>query len=321
MSDSAFSASYAPAGASARVVDPARDTVTVIIPAKNAARVIGRAIQSVLNQTVPPHEVIVIDDDSTDDTAAIAQAFPGVSTYRVKYSNRARARNFGVARASGKWLAFLDSDDEWHPTKLEKQLACMRAHNLQLGFHDFALQDDTGGLVASWAGQFLKDQATGSFIACGLRDIVGGNDFLFTMTAIIDREAWFEVGGMRREFVRCQDIDTWLRVYESGARIGFLHEVLGTKHAHRDIPKPTTYWYKLQLIRAARDRAMLDQAKASDLAHLDRTYLVMVRSFAGWARRHRQHGLCGRLYLTYLIEWVRTRIDRTLIASIRRANT
>src|SRR5689334_14706815 len=97
--------------------------VSVVIPSFNYGRFIGEAIQSVLNQTIPVEEIIVVDDDSTDDTAIIISSFGKCVRY-IKQMNAGvcAARNRGVAESSGEYIAFLDADDTWEPTKLEKQI-------------------------------------------------------------------------------------------------------------------------------------------------------------------------------------------------------
>lgn len=100
-------------------------TISVVIPTYNRANLVGRAIQSVLNQTYQDFEIIVIDDASTDDTDKIMIL---VNDKRIKYIKNKKniggseSRNIGIKNAKGKYIAFLDSDDEWMPTKLEKQL-------------------------------------------------------------------------------------------------------------------------------------------------------------------------------------------------------
>src|SRR5262249_44576812 len=90
----------------------------------------GRAIQSVLNQTFSPEEILVIDDGSTDGTPDfVAEIFPSVTLVRYE-TNRgaAAARNTGLTMASGDFIAFLDSDDFWMPTYLEKQIDALVAN-------------------------------------------------------------------------------------------------------------------------------------------------------------------------------------------------
>jgi len=100
-------------------------TVSVIISTYNRAHLIGRAIQSVLNQTYQDFEVIVVDDGSTDNTEEIVKSFndPRIRYIRhEKNKGAAAARNTGIKAARGKYIAFQDSDDEWLPEKLEKQM-------------------------------------------------------------------------------------------------------------------------------------------------------------------------------------------------------
>ena len=98
-------------------------TVSVIIPTHNYARFLGEAIDSALAQTLPPLEVIVVDDGSTDATPAVLAAYGDrIRMIRQKNSGVAVARNAGIAAARGEYLAFLDSDDAWYPRKLELQM-------------------------------------------------------------------------------------------------------------------------------------------------------------------------------------------------------
>lgn len=111
------------------------DTVSVIIPVYNGERYLAEAIASALGQTHAPHEVIVIDDASTDGTAAVAQADPRVIYDRLPVNgNTGVARNRGVELASGEWIAFLDADDTWNPDKLRMQLAHSHANGWDMAF-------------------------------------------------------------------------------------------------------------------------------------------------------------------------------------------
>src|SRR5215469_428905 len=103
-------------------------TVSVIIPAYNAAPVVGRAVASALAHTHAPHEILVVDDGSRDDIGGALAGFPApVRLLRKSNGGPGAARNFGAAVATGEWLALLDADDWWHPTKLERQLALAAA--------------------------------------------------------------------------------------------------------------------------------------------------------------------------------------------------
>ena len=112
-----------------------KEMVSVIIPTYNRETVIGRAIESVLKQTYPHFELLIIDDGSTDQTKRVVER---IADERIRYilleenGGVARARNVGIAEAQYDYIAFLDSDDEWMPEKLELQME--RLLDSSLGF-------------------------------------------------------------------------------------------------------------------------------------------------------------------------------------------
>src|ERR1035441_10508770 len=104
-------------------------SISVVIPAYNAFAFIAETLDSVLQQTFPPDEILVIDDGSTDDTAAVAESFgPPVRVFRRPNSRQGASRNFGVQQAVSEWIAFIDADDLWEPTKLERQMQDLFRH-------------------------------------------------------------------------------------------------------------------------------------------------------------------------------------------------
>jgi len=106
---------------------------TVVIPAYNAERFIERTLRSALRQTYTNLEIIVVDDGSTDDTRAVAETVAAgddrVRIFSVPNGGVAKARNIGIEKASGEFVAFLDADDLWHPAKIELQVAALTAGN------------------------------------------------------------------------------------------------------------------------------------------------------------------------------------------------
>ena len=105
-----------------------QDMVSVIVPTYNRGNVIGRAVKSILRQTWPHFEIIIVDDGSTDGTKAIVDE---LGDSRIRYmlleqnAGVAHARNVGIQEAKYEYIAFLDSDDEWLPKKLELQMKRM----------------------------------------------------------------------------------------------------------------------------------------------------------------------------------------------------
>ena len=104
--------------------------ISVVIPVRDRMKPLARALESVECQTWRPGEVIVVDDGSaTDPREALQRRFPAIRFVRQSPRGVSAARNRGIEIATGSWVAFLDSDDEWAPRKLERQISALRAHN------------------------------------------------------------------------------------------------------------------------------------------------------------------------------------------------
>lgn len=124
---------------------------TVITPAFNSADHIRNAVASVLAQTVTPLEHIVIDDGSLDGTAEIVEelrsAHPWLRLVQQQNAGAAVARNNGIEKSRGRYIAFLDADDVWDPQKLEAQLSFMVANDAAFTFGDYIIADRTRGTL------------------------------------------------------------------------------------------------------------------------------------------------------------------------------
>lgn len=102
--------------------------ISVITVVKNGERYLAEALHSILGQSLAPHEIIVVDGQSTDNTVAIARSTPGVRIIAQTNHGLANARNLGIAAATGDWIAFLDHDDVWVADKLQVQTQHMLDH-------------------------------------------------------------------------------------------------------------------------------------------------------------------------------------------------
>lgn len=173
------------------------EAVTAVIPAYNRAHLLPRAIESVLAQTSPPREVIVVDDGSTDDTSAVVSSYGG----RVRYVHQtnaggAAARNRGVGEANTEWIAFLDSDDVWLPNHLASVGAAMEATDERgdLYFADVArTTEEGGGTTFGRAG--LEFESPHLLVSDATRWAVAERQPAMIQGMVIRRGVFEELGG------------------------------------------------------------------------------------------------------------------------------
>lgn len=183
--------------------------VSVIIPTYNRANLLKHAVDSVLTQTYPYFEIIIIDDGSTDHTSdVVAQK----KDPRIRYEQQsasglpAAARNHGIRIARGAFIAFLDSDDLWLPNKLERQIALAQSHPDVGLFYGIA---ETFGSESSESTVPVTMMRSGTIF----EDLLFFN-FIPTLTALIPRSVFDVVGVFeeRPEFKAIEDYDLWLRI-------------------------------------------------------------------------------------------------------------
>lgn len=197
--------------------------ISVIIPARNAAKTIARALRSAVKQTREPDEILVVNDASTDDTCVIAHGFSGVRVISLETaSGAAAARNAGVAAAAGQWVAFLDADDEWLPQKLAVQ-------------SDFFWPDTDLVFCASQeyspAGVLLGDTFRGRKVP-GEADMYNAlleENFIATPTVVSRRAAILAVGGFDSRLKIAEDQDLWLKIAHHG-RMAYVAQTLVRVH-------------------------------------------------------------------------------------------
>ncbi|HEY8290082.1 MAG TPA: glycosyltransferase family A protein, partial [Acetobacteraceae bacterium] len=186
------------------------ETVSVIIPAYNAATHIKRAVDSALAQTHPPLEILVVDDGSKDRTAEVVAALPApVRLIRKPNGGPATARNLGASQASGDWLALLDADDWWFPDKLKSQLA-------------FGV--DAGVGMVHCLPDHRNDQVPDRLTFAHL----WARNWIINSSVLIRRTAFDALGGFNeaKELISVEDYNLWIRAAASAWRIVTCPEVL-----------------------------------------------------------------------------------------------
>ncbi len=191
--------------------------ISVIIPVYNGARYLGEAIESVLAQTRPPDEVVVVDDGSTDDSALVAQRYP-VRLMQQTNLGASVARNHGVEAAQGDLLAFLDADDLWLPGKLEQQLTWLDE------------QPDLD-VVFGRVEQFIEPEwdDLSRYMLC---DTWAQMDGLHSGTMLIRRAAFLRVGPFSPHLQVAHFIEWYARAQEMGLHQAMLPEIVMKRRIH-----------------------------------------------------------------------------------------
>src|SRR5215471_10914661 len=183
-------------------------TVSAIIPAYNAERWIARAIESVLSQTRPVDEIIVVDDGSTDKTAAVVAGF-GERVHYIRQTNGgpAKARNTGMQAAAGEWLALLDADDWSLPRRIELELqAAEQNPGAVLVYGSLHMVDESGKQETR-----IAPPAEKLWPAMRYRNPIA------TSTVLVKRAALQQIGGFNQRQWTTEDWEAWVRLRQLGA--------------------------------------------------------------------------------------------------------
>lgn len=182
--------------------------VSVIMPAYHAAATIGRALASIAAQTLPPREVIVVDDGSADGTheAAVAMTsrMNGIQLKVLRQLNQGAgaARNRALAEAAGRFVAFLDADDEWLPAKLERSMAYLRTGTYVLVAHDGWVVDGDGTSALDCSVRFQRGRDP--FVELYRRG------YIDTCSVVARRDAVMAAGAFDHTLPAGQDFDLFL---------------------------------------------------------------------------------------------------------------
>jgi glycosyltransferase involved in cell wall biosynthesis len=187
--------------------------IDVVIPVRDGARFIAACLDSVMAQSMPVGAAIVVDDGSSDDTAGIVEGYarrwPALQLVRTGKRGLPHARNTGIAKSRGRLVAFLDSDDIWEPTKLERQAALFSQGDPRLGFVHCAYYhiDANGGRLG---GPVVEPRRR----ADAFQDLlVEGNIVSGSGSAVMARRDLLErVGGFDEKLTFAEDWDLWLRL-------------------------------------------------------------------------------------------------------------
>lgn len=194
--------------------------VSIITPVFNVAELVGATIDSVLSQTYGDWEMLLVDDVSTDDSWNVIQSYaekdPRIKSWRLVHnSGAAKARNFAIEQASGRFIAFLDHDDIWLPVKLQKQVEFSLAKSAAITHTDYEYIDASGNRI----GKVIRAHKLLTY-----RKMLDCN-YIGCLTAMYDTE---KIGGkvFMPDILKRQDYALWLKIMRSGHHAYGLNETL-----------------------------------------------------------------------------------------------
>ena len=205
------------------------DTVSIVIPSYNHGRFIGRALQSLLTQSHVDWDAIIVDNHSTDDTAAVVARFadPRIRIERIHNNGIiAASRNHGIRAATGDWIALLDSDDWWTPEKLR---ICLGAGaTADLVYHGMKIVRDDG------AAPSRATVRSRSLVMPVWADLMIAGNPIVNSSVIVRRSMLDAVGPLceARAMIAAEDLNLWLRIARRSDRFIYIPALLGTYLEH-----------------------------------------------------------------------------------------
>jgi glycosyltransferase involved in cell wall biosynthesis len=236
-----------------------RPLVSVVIPSFNSERFLDEALASVSAQTYAPVETIVVDDGSSDGTAAVARAHPDITLIEQENSGPSAARNRGFAASRGEFVAFHDSDDVMTPNKLDVQIGHM-------------LENPGVGCVLAEQELIVEEGAELPFWVEGTKvEVVmpprppelEDEPLVHPMTMLVRREAFERVGDFDESMRAAEDFDWMLRAAEEEVEIARLSEVLLRRRVHPDSLTQNAAAARAGMFRAFKARIDRHRARAA----------------------------------------------------------
>jgi glycosyltransferase involved in cell wall biosynthesis len=272
-----------------------RPLVSVVIPAYNSAAYLQPALASVASQTYSPLEIILVDDGSTDGTVDVARRC-GADVRIFTQPNRGAgaARNLGLEQARGQYIAFLDSDDLWHPRKIEFQMAHLLGCGGCVGVYCDKLELRGRSAEPDWAqARYLydtvymaRDDATSGWLYLELlRDSI-----VHTSTLLVSREVLERTGRFDESLRKGQDLDYWLRL----SRAGPIHRLAAVLSAYRIHPGSVSHRlmstnFHAQVVERALRRFGVADPAGRTLARNEASSILALSWFE-FAYHHFKHG-------------------------------
>ena len=212
--------------------------VTAVVPVFNGERFLAQALKSIFEQSLPPDEVIVVDDGSTDGSAAIARDL-GARVISQPNAGAPAAKNVGIAAATGQLIAFLDSDDLWTPDKTRLQVEYLRAHpEMAFVIGQIKVFAEPGFDPPSWFRKSLFEPHEG----------------YLTSSSMIRKCAFDQVGGYDGKHFPPENVDWFARASDAGLKGGSVGQLIALQRIHgANVSAGDPETLKASLVQVMRD--------------------------------------------------------------------
>ena len=211
------------------------EEISVIIPTYNRCNLLKRAINSVIKQTITPKEIIIVDNGSTDQTyQMVSSLFPEINYFIEKKRGVSAARNKGILESKSKWIAFLDSDDAWKPTKLEKQ---MEYSLFNQDKYRIIHTDETWYRNKKFLNQLKKHKKSGGNIFKNSLQLC----CISPSSVVLKKQIFDDYGLFDENLAVCEDYDMWIRI-TAKEEVGFLDSPLVLKYGGHSDQLSKKFW-------------------------------------------------------------------------------
>ena len=246
--------------------------ISVVIPSYNRLPTLVRAIESVITQTSPVDEIILVDDGSSDDTATeVALLYPQVKVITQQNQGVSSARNVGIKQARGDWIALLDSDDCWLPDKIERIGEAHREHPHISLFHSDEIWIRNGVRVNA----MKKHTKSGGWIFQQCLPLC----VISPSAAVIKRDLLDVVGLFDESLPACEDYDLWLRICHRFP-VHYIDRPLINKYGGHDDQLSNRYWgmdrFRIRALKKLLAEAHLSQDDRQAVEHMLETKLKIL---------------------------------------------
>ncbi len=269
--------------------------ISVVIPTHDRAALLPRALDSVLAQSRPADEILVVDDGSRDDTAElVARRYPMVRLLRQPQRGVSAARNHGIAAAQGDWIALLDSDDAWRADKLAQQCQlaaeapeCPLIHNDEIWIRN-------GRRV----NPMKKHAKRGGWIYRHCLPLC----VISPSAALIRRAELLALGGFDENLPACEDYDLWLRLCARHP-VAYLPEPLTIKHGGHADQLSRAHWGMDRFRVRALERALREYPLSAEDRAATRAMLVKKARILAQGAEKRGHNERAARYQRLIRQW------------------